>query len=406
MADKMKLTKTSVASAKGEPGKQVFIWDTDVKGFGLRISGGGQKAYILQRRIGRTTRRRTIAQVGDLTPDAARSRASVMVAEMVQGVDAVADQKVADARSMTLSDAITRYRNAPSKKGGRAGQPKKARTQRDIEKVMGWAFSDWDEVRVTDISGDLVRDRYMKLAERSPAQANLAMRYLRAALNHVNADSDVAILDQNPIDRLNRAALWRRVKPSEKVIHADDLPTWLNAVQTGLVGLKWERELRDMLLFMILTGCRRGEVHGSAADGYPPLAWSDVDLNKGTVTFRDTKNGSDHTQPIGPKLAAMLKARKEVSGPTHVFSNSNDEVTEKLVAAQQRVKKVTGLDVSPHALRSTFITLATARVGLSEIIVKSLVNHSKAGDVTAGYARYDAEDMREAMGRIESALLA
>ncbi len=401
----MKFTKESVAKAGGVPGKQIFIWDTEVTGFGLRISPGGQKTYILQRRVGKTTRRRKIAQVDDLTPVAARDRAKVMVAEMVQGIDAVADKKAAEARDKTLQEAITDYRDSPAKKGGRAGQPKKARTRRDIDKVMKWAFSDWNDKKVTEIDGDMVRDRYAKLAASSAAQANLAMRYLRAALNHVNADSDIVVLDRNPVERLNRAALWRKVKPSEKVIHADDLPTWVDAVQTKLVGLKWERELRDMLLFILLTGCRRGEVHGSAEDGYPPLAWNDVDLHKRVVTFRDTKNGTEHRQPLGPKLADMLKARKEYAGATWVFSNGKDEVTEKLVAAQQRIKKVTGLDIPPHALRSTFITLSTARVGLSEYVVKSLVNHSKAGDVTAGYARYDAEDLREAMGKIESAIL-
>ncbi|MDB5372842.1 MAG: Integrase, partial [Belnapia sp.] len=43
-----KLTKRIVdAAATAENGRQALIWDSEVKGFGLRVTAAGTKAYIL-----------------------------------------------------------------------------------------------------------------------------------------------------------------------------------------------------------------------------------------------------------------------------------------------------------------------------------------------------------------------
>ena len=53
MSQKAKLTKRTVDAAKPPKGSQAFdiVWDTEIPGFGLRITKAGIKAYILQYRI-------------------------------------------------------------------------------------------------------------------------------------------------------------------------------------------------------------------------------------------------------------------------------------------------------------------------------------------------------------------
>ena len=63
---------------------------------------------------------------------------------------------------------------------------------------------------------------------------------------------------------------------------------------------------------MALTGVRPSEALG--------LTWGGVDFADGTVTFVDTKNGTDHMLPMGEWLAARLKARRALSGGLLVFS--------------------------------------------------------------------------------------
>ncbi|MFN3955099.1 MAG: tyrosine-type recombinase/integrase [Pararhodobacter sp.] len=405
MADKMKLTQTSVAKVEAVEGKTLLIWDTDLRGFGLRIAPGGAKAYIMQRRIGKETRRITICRAADKKAEEARKEAERLAGLFAQGIDPQAADRRQKALRMTLADAFKAYIAAPKKKGAGTGSAKRPRTIRDIEKVSK-RFSDWMDKPVTKITGDMVKERHAKIAATSPEQANLAMRYLRAALNHVNADTDdEPIIARNPVDRLNRANLWAPEKRASGRIPSDRIGDWIGTVQSGLIGLRYENQYRAALLFMLFTGCRLAEAMGDRKSGYEPLKWSAVDLDARKVTFYATKNGNDHVLPLGPWLSDMLTDWKALAGNKYVFSNASGDVPEDMRGAYARIKKATGLHITAHDLRRTFLSVAAANAGLSEYVIKAVSNHSASGDVTAGYIHLSENDLRDAMERIESALL-
>lgn len=406
MAEKMKLTKGAVERIVPPETGQRLIWDTELRGFGLRVSPGGARAYIMQRKVNGRDRRVTIGRAEDMSTENARKAALRLAAQFAEGKDPVAEKRRQKARQITLRDAFDAYAKAPKKKGGGRGAPKKARTVRDIEK-MSRRFSDWLDMPVTGITGRMVRERHAQIAETSPAQANLAMRYLRAALNHVIADSDDEedpILKSNPVDRLNRVSQWAPTATRTGHIPFDRLAEWVETVQTGLVGLKLDAEARDALLFMLLTGARLAEVLGSAKDGYPPLRWSDVDFDRLTVTFRDTKNRLDHELPMSRQLADLLRARQEIAGPDAVFSDALGNVPADLRGAYHRIEVATGLKVTAHDLRRTFISVAT-NLDISSFKVKRLCNHLSGGDVTAGYVQLTTEDLRDAMQKVSDFIL-
>jgi integrase len=294
---------------------------------------------------------------------------------------------------------------APVKKGGGKGEPKKAGTLRGIGKAMR-RFEDWLDKPVAQITGTMVKERHAKLAAKSPAQANLAMRYLRAVLNHAIADSDddVAVLKENPVNRLNRINQWAAVKRATRHLPDDRVADWLEVVRNGLVGLKGDAEVRDALVFLLLTGARLAEALGDAGVDYPPLRWADVDLTRKLVTFRNTKNRSDHELPLGASLTEMLAERQKVAGPEFVFSDRDGNVPTDLRAAYVRITKATGIHVTAHDLRRTFATVAS-RLDISSYKLKRLTNHISGGDVTAGYLQVTTEDLRTAMQRIEDYLL-
>ena len=406
MADRrLKLTKTAVEGLVPEAGKQVFAWDTEVRGFGVRISPGGAKTYIMQRRAGTTTRRVTIGRADDMSAETARKAAVKLAGQFAEGIDPVKAKKRERAASQTLRDAFATYKAAPVKKGGGKGEPKKAGTLRDIGKAMR-RFDDWLDRPVAQITGTMVKERHAKLAAKSPAQANLAMRYLRAALNHAIADSDddAPVLKANPVERLNRANQWAAVRRATRHLPDDRVAEWLEVVRSGLVGLKGDAEVRDALVFLLLTGARLAETLGDAGVEYPPLRWADVDLTRKVVVFRNTKNRTDHELPIGATLAALLTERKEVAGPVFVFSDRDGNVPTDLRAAYVRIEKATGIYVTAHDLRRTFATVAS-KLDISAYKLKRLTNHISGGDVTAGYVQVTTEDLRGAMQRIEDYLL-
>ena len=73
-----KITKRAVDDVAPGQSDQ-FVWDTELKGFGLKVTPAGNKVYILQYRTGgrgSPTKRVTIGRHGALTPDQARSEAT------------------------------------------------------------------------------------------------------------------------------------------------------------------------------------------------------------------------------------------------------------------------------------------------------------------------------------------
>lgn len=73
------LTERTIQAAK--PGaKPIFLWDSSLAGFGVRIQPSGLKSYILDYRHGHPLRQRraTIARVGEVPLKAARDRASAI----------------------------------------------------------------------------------------------------------------------------------------------------------------------------------------------------------------------------------------------------------------------------------------------------------------------------------------
>src|SRR5215475_8853349 len=73
-----RITKRTVDALK--PGNaDRFLWDSELKGFGLKVTPAGSKIYILQYRKGgrgSPTKRVTIGRHGAITPEQARKEAA------------------------------------------------------------------------------------------------------------------------------------------------------------------------------------------------------------------------------------------------------------------------------------------------------------------------------------------
>ncbi|MFL6199919.1 MAG: Arm DNA-binding domain-containing protein, partial [Thermoanaerobaculia bacterium] len=73
---KGKITKRLVDSIKTDPERDILVWDTDLAGFGLRVSRGGVKSYVFQYKVHGRARRMTLGEHGRaLTLEAARKLA-------------------------------------------------------------------------------------------------------------------------------------------------------------------------------------------------------------------------------------------------------------------------------------------------------------------------------------------
>ena len=74
--------------------KDLFLWDDEVRGFGLRVKPSGTKTYFIQyRNKQRRTRKFAIGQHGALAPDEARKIARQLLADVARGADPSAERK-------------------------------------------------------------------------------------------------------------------------------------------------------------------------------------------------------------------------------------------------------------------------------------------------------------------------
>ena len=78
-----RLTKRTVDAAKVTGGREYFIWDDELPGFGLRVLASGRKTYVVQYKVGGRggeTRRKSLGLHGVLTPEEARIEAKKWLA--------------------------------------------------------------------------------------------------------------------------------------------------------------------------------------------------------------------------------------------------------------------------------------------------------------------------------------
>jgi hypothetical protein len=87
-----KLTQRVVSAVKPEP-KERFVWDSELKGFGLRVSPKGRKSFFVQYRVGSSTRRMRIGTSDVLKAEAARRKAQELLGSVQGGADPSKDRE-------------------------------------------------------------------------------------------------------------------------------------------------------------------------------------------------------------------------------------------------------------------------------------------------------------------------
>ena len=367
---------------------QVLYWDTDLKGFGLRVSTS-RKTYFVEAKVAGATIRRTLKHPHpQMTAIQARREALALLANLREGIDPREEQKARAVRRVTFREAAEAYLSQ------RALKPL---TVRDYRRAIDTHLADWASMPMSDISRDMVSLKHSDLGKRSHAQANLAMRFVRAVFNFAieHYENDVK---ENPVRRLAAARKWYRIERRKRYVAPHQMKVWFDAVE----GLKNEspgdlREtFRDYLFFLLFTGLRRSEAAS--------LSWDTVDFEARTFTIVDPKNHNDHVLPMCDFVHNILTGRRIAETGRYVFpgQSAGSHIVEPRKAIL-KVCSVSGVEFRSHDLRRTFSGVADS-LDIPFYAIKRLLNH-KAMDVTEGYLPLDIERCRERLQRIETAIL-
>jgi integrase len=379
----MRTTITEAAVKRvSRPG---FLRDDKLIGFALRTTPRGAKSFVVEARVAGRPKRFTIGPVQRFTVAEAREKARALLHGMANGQDPQIERRAARERSGTLRELLDEYIGVRSR---RQDEPLRASTAKKYRDVVRRCLADWLDRPLSEITGSMVAARYEDLLTRSTADANNAMRVLRAvsrrAIRVLPLKADGTRIIAEPAT----AALsgqWATIKRRTSVLEPSDLGPWLTAVKR-LRSSQSSRALQTLLL----TGLRVSEAL--------QLEWDNIDTDGRRLYVRQSKT-TGFIKPIGQDLARMLhdwRPPGRAHGP--VFGIKD------LRAALISVAAMGGKLITPHDLRRTFLSFGE-RCKLPTKTLKLLVNHATGDDVTAGYVQVAEEDLLRAAESIEAAIL-
>ena len=162
------------------------------------------------------------------------------------------------------------------------------------------------------------------------------------------------------------------------VLTADELKQIVKACNT-----------RDkaIVLFLVDSGLRRSE--------FIRLDWSDVDIQSGLVRVKQGKGKKDRSTVIGATTRRALLAYRRTLADREGALFQTDEGTRftpsGILRVFMRLSKRTGIHVTAHALRRTFVILSL-RNGMDVLHLQAMLGHASL-DMVQHYAQMVDEDL-------------
>jgi len=383
---KQKLTKRIVEAAESGPRDRV-IWDTEVTGFGLKITPRGRKVYVYAYRDPeRRQRKLSLGKHGDITCETAREAAKDARADIAKGANPAAD-KVRRREAIAVADLCDRYMREHADVHKKASSA--AQDRRLIEQVIKPAFG---RLKVATVTRDEIASLHQSM-QAKPYQANRTRSLLSKMFNMAE------VWGLRP-DNSNPC---RHVQPNKEAKRE----RYLTEVELARLGeVLREAELRQQepwqatnaIRLLLLTGCRLNEIL--------TLRWEDVDFDASCLRLRDTKTGA-RIVPVGlPVLELLSTLSPEPDNPYVIPSEriSGGHLT-TLKKPWQRLRKRADIeDVRLHDLRRSNGTMAIT-AGVDIRVVQQHLGHTDI-KTTERYAQVAGNPARQAAEVISQSMAA
>jgi integrase len=147
---------------------------------------------------------------------------------------------------------------------------------------------------------------------------------------------------------------------------------------------------RDLITFLIYTGCRKGEALN--------LKWDDVDLKTGVIAIKGTKTKYDRYIPISEPLKALLSGIERNQDCLYVFNRNGVKLTDFKRSFHTACRNAGLKDLRIHDLRHVFASKMVMG-GTSLFITGELLGH-KTTQMTKRYSHLVPETLRKAVDDI------
>jgi integrase len=410
----VKLTKRVVDGLESDGSKHgALYWDTELKGFGVRVFSTGLKTFVVKFRT-RSGRQRwlKIGAFGPMTVEQARDRAMMELAKVIGGEDP-ADNRDQLRAAVTVAQLCDHYMTAAGAGLvlGRKGTPKKARTlstdrsriDAHVKPVLGQlkarevTRADIEMFKAAVVTGKTARDQMLGFRRRSIVKGGKgALTRTLGILGAIFAwGQDNGYVENNPVRGVKRFADAQK----KALLTAEQY----RALALTLDALDDKRDRKDerahsavglsAIRFIALTGVRRGECQN--------LKWVEVDSKGTCIALGETKTGPS-LRPLSRAAFAIIEKQDAIAdfvfpaGPeTQGYQGlpglwRTVQRTARVAAeaaAEERgepAPKSGPLDgVTLHSLRHSFAGIAE-ELGATIPTIAALLGH-RVGGVTGGY---------------------
>ncbi|WP_131194693.1 site-specific integrase [Lichenihabitans psoromatis] len=432
----IKLTKRSVDSIRTD-GKRAFWYDSDLKGFGLKVEPSGVMTWIVEYRAGAggrgaSKKRLTLGKFGALTPEQARELAKATLAKVLAGADPAA-LKVEAKTAKTVSELCDLYLSEAEQGNviSRRGVQKKASTlatdrgriSRHIKPLLG-------ANRARDVTRSDIERFLRDVADGKTATDIKTGKHGRAIVTGGKGTATrtvrllggifsyavrVGIRNDNPTHGVAKYA----DKASARFLNGGELQKLGAALREGeTVGCPWNiaadkplskhlpkvgSDRRSIIgthaaaaiRLLIFTGCRLREVLH--------LEWRHVDMERGLLNLADSKTGPK-TVVLGAPALEVLAGVPRIAGCPFVIAGERlGKPRSDLKRPWAITMRAAGLDgLRIHDLRHTFASHGAA-AGMGLTIVGRLLGHADV-KTTSRYSHFDADPLRRAANVVGSSL--
>ena len=294
---RVKLTPTFVAkAAPPENGDRRIFWDQERPGFGLMVTAGGHKSFVVQYRTGRGSRRMHLKNGLNLSD--ARKQARTILGAVAKGSDPLGERrKATTAAANTLKAVCENYlaREAGMRRDSEGGTTfKSGKVRRGQDRLAAFerlVYPKLGNRQVDDIKRtDVVRLLDAIEEERGSSMADQVLAYLRRVFTwHASRSDDF----RSPIVR-GMARTKPRERARERTLTDDEIRT------VWKVAEAFPGPFGALVRFVLLTATRRneaarmvrGEISNNGRD------W--------TIPAARYKSKQDHLVPLSVDVRALL----------------------------------------------------------------------------------------------------
>ena len=338
--------------------RELTVYDTEVRGFGVRFRPGSNPSYVFRYSLGRTKKRLHIGMASELEPESAREIAKQFRQSLARGDDPSASKNERKALP-TLKQLSERYMREHAQTQKKAGSAKNDRFlwKNQILPLIG-------HVRV-----DLIDEEHILLIKTKhsakPATANRALALLSKSLN-------LAETWKYRPRKSNPCYLVKKYpeKARERILTFEELDRFNEALMT----LRY-REAAVLFQVLLMTGARLREIMDAQS------AW--LDRERKVLRLPDSKTGAV-TIRIPTAAIEAVDSLDKPSKCKWLIADSDGKKIKNPYHAWRELKAKAGLEgLRIHDLRHTFAS-HSHRHGANQRTVAELLNHK----VLATAARY------------------